>query len=81
MFGGSARLLGVALLVHHWDNRRGVELQHWTVSLTTTSLGCFKLFIYYDIFQSHWIPVYAGGWVSHINETRRLSKANMYFFK
>ena len=46
MFGGSACLLGVALLVHHWDNRRGVELQHWTVSLTTISLCRFKLAVY-----------------------------------
>ena len=46
MFDDSARLLSVALLVHHWDNRRGVESQHWTVSQVTVSWGSLSI---YDI--------------------------------
>ena len=33
IFDDSARLFSVALLVHHWDNCRGIESQHWTVSV------------------------------------------------
>ena len=52
MFDDSARLFSVALLVHHWDNRRGVESQHWTVSQATVSWVAFLFIIHPESLDS-----------------------------